>query len=136
LADFSSFFLRGRISSFHFFFARLRGTFLAAGASPQSFKMKVDAEIRPVVREAAGGKGAAAAATQAQEQTQASPAPPAAKDGLLYGRVKLAGLHPQLVPAIPSPETFKGSLHYPLYITNSPFVKQVRFQGVVHFPAD
>lgn len=47
-------------------------------------------------------------------------------DGLLFGKIKLAGLHPKLVPSIPSPEKFQSSCHYPLFFTNSPFVKQVR----------
>ena len=51
------------------------------------------------------------------------------QDGLLYGRLKVAGLHPKLVEVIPSPEDFKSSSHYPLLISNSPFLQQVRGRG-------
>lgn len=46
--------------------------------------------------------------------------------GLLHGVLNLQGIHPTLVPAIPSPEMFKESVHYPLVMTQNPFAKQVR----------
>ena len=48
---------------------------------------------------------------------------------LLYGRLRRQGLNPRLATAIPAPERFGTSRHYPLYVTNSPFVKQVRGRG-------
>lgn len=75
--------------------------------------MEVAAEIRPVLGH--NEKAAKAAGTSG-----------GGADGLLYGKIKLAGLNPKLIPAIPSPEKFKASPHYPLYFTNSPFLQQVR----------
>lgn len=44
---------------------------------------------------------------------------------LVHGSVRGKGLHPKLVEVLPPPEAFKASVHYPLLLTNSPFVKQV-----------
>lgn len=56
-------------------------------------------------RSSAGGKGAA---------------------DRLHG-LNLQGIHPVLVPSIPSPEDFKSSCHYPVVVTLNPFAgKQVR----------
>ena len=44
----------------------------------------------------------------------------------LHG-LNLQGIHPVLVPSIPSPEDFKASSHYPVVVTLNPFAgKQVR----------
>jgi hypothetical protein len=45
---------------------------------------------------------------------------------LIHGRIKPAGLHPQLRNVMPTPEDFQASSHYPLLFTNSPFTPQVR----------
>jgi hypothetical protein len=47
----------------------------------------------------------------------------------LHG-LNLQGIHPLLVPAIPSPEDFKESCHYPVLVTLNPFGgKQVGSRG-------
>jgi len=78
--------------------------------------MSVNAEVRPLKFTSTGGKAVPDAG---------------ASDGLLHGRVRLAGLHPKLIPAIPAPQKFEESPHYPLILTNSPFVaNQVRSTAV------
>ena len=81
--------------------------------------MTVSAEIRTV----SNGGIAHKAGLEQQKQSVGG------QDGLLYGRVKVAGLHPKLVEVMPAPEDFKASSHYPLLMTNSPFVQQVRGRG-------